>query len=152
MKWLYRRNILVNLYIISNFFRPDRFEGDIIPRPSSHQSSAIFYRHRRPPGVMYSAVADSQRLWPTAIVPYVVSSQFDPDERALIASVVREFHARSCIRFVARQQHHSDFLYLAPDDGCFSSVGRTGGKQLLSLGHGCISRGVVIHELMHALG
>ena len=35
---------------------------------------------------------------------------------------------------------------------CFSSVGRRGGKQLLSLGKGCKYVGVVMHEFMHALG
>lgn len=35
---------------------------------------------------------------------------------------------------------------------CFSATGRTGGKQILSLGKGCQTKGVVIHELLHALG
>lgn len=35
---------------------------------------------------------------------------------------------------------------------CFSATGRTGGKQVLSLGKGCQTKGVVIHELLHALG
>ena len=35
---------------------------------------------------------------------------------------------------------------------CQSNIGKTGGKQLLSLGAGCKNRGHVTHELMHALG
>ncbi|XP_022251606.1 zinc metalloproteinase nas-13-like [Limulus polyphemus] len=35
---------------------------------------------------------------------------------------------------------------------CSSAVGRNGGPQLLTLGHGCVYVGVVIHELMHAVG
>ena len=35
---------------------------------------------------------------------------------------------------------------------CFSSIGREGGMQILSLGQGCGYRGVIIHEIMHALG
>ena len=35
---------------------------------------------------------------------------------------------------------------------CFSTTGKSGGKQLLSLGKGCRRKGVVIHELLHALG
>ena len=35
---------------------------------------------------------------------------------------------------------------------CFSTTGKSGGKQPLSLGKGCTTKGVVIHELLHALG
>lgn len=35
---------------------------------------------------------------------------------------------------------------------CYSQVGRHGGPQELSLGRGCHVAGVVIHELLHALG
>lgn len=35
---------------------------------------------------------------------------------------------------------------------CFSSVGKTGGEQTVNIGEGCEAVGVVIHELLHALG
>ena len=31
-------------------------------------------------------------------------------------------------------------------------IGRVGGKQRISLGNGCGTKGVAIHEMMHALG
>ena len=35
---------------------------------------------------------------------------------------------------------------------CWSSIGRQGGKQDLSIGTGCAYKGSVLHEIMHAMG
>lgn len=35
---------------------------------------------------------------------------------------------------------------------CYGSVGRHGGPQILNLGKGCNSVGVILHELLHSLG
>ncbi|RCN33433.1 astacin, partial [Ancylostoma caninum] len=45
-----------------------------------------------------------------------------------------------------------DKLYVFQETGCWSNVGRRGGKQSLSLGKGCESVGVALHELGHTLG
>ena len=45
------------------------------------------------------------------------------------------------------------YISLYRGSGCSSSVGRQGGMQKLKLGPNCVSSvGVVIHELMHAVG
>ena len=35
---------------------------------------------------------------------------------------------------------------------CFSSIGRVGGRQVVSLHDNCKYRGKVVHEILHALG
>lgn len=35
---------------------------------------------------------------------------------------------------------------------CYSNVGRRGGRQIVSIGLGCLRLGTPIHEIMHVLG
>ncbi|ROL40896.1 High choriolytic enzyme 1 [Anabarilius grahami] len=73
-------------------------------------------------------------------------------DRSVIANAMSAFHAKTCIRFVARSSQ-TDYISIENNDGCFSSLGRTGGKQVVSLNRqGCVYNGIVQHELNHALG
>ncbi|KAG7255097.1 hypothetical protein CRUP_018971 [Coryphaenoides rupestris] len=45
------------------------------------------------------------------------------------------------------------YLTFEPRFGCFSSLGRIGDRQLISLQKfGCVQHGIVQHEVLHALG
>ena len=53
----------------------------------------------------------------------------------------------------SNQQYYPDYVSIFRGNGCFSSVGRVGGMQKLSLGYDCANVvGTPIHEMMHALG
>lgn len=54
-------------------------------------------------------------------------------------------------RFVPRTNQRA-YIHIVKGSGCSSSVGRTGNVQSVSLGNGCVYPGIVIHELMHAIG
>ncbi|KAK2913933.1 hypothetical protein Q8A67_002332 [Cirrhinus molitorella] len=85
-------------------------------------------------------------------VPYVIASQFSPDEKKVIKQGLRFFARVSCIRFV-QHEGQRDFLHIKSDSGCYSYVGRIGGEQVVSLERpGCVYRSAVHHELLHALG
>ncbi|XP_026091530.1 high choriolytic enzyme 1-like [Carassius auratus] len=85
-------------------------------------------------------------------VPCTVSNEFSSFEKSVIANAMSTFHSRTCIRFVARSTQ-TDYISIENRDGCFSSLGRTGGKQVVSLNRqGCVFHSIVQHELLHALG
>uniref|UniRef100_A0A671SQ57 Metalloendopeptidase n=1 Tax=Sinocyclocheilus anshuiensis TaxID=1608454 RepID=A0A671SQ57_9TELE len=85
-------------------------------------------------------------------IPYIVSGEFSYNNKLVIANAMSTFHSKTCIRFVARSTQ-SDYISIENKDGCFSSYGRTGGKQVVSLRRNdCVYHGLVQHELLHALG
>jgi hypothetical protein len=92
------------------------------------------------------------RKWINGIVPYTINiGDFSPQDISVIKSAFNEIEAVSNIKFVPAQQHFNQ-VEVYRGQGCSSEVGMTGGRQYLSLGYGCVSKGVVIHELMHTLG
>ncbi|XP_056614021.1 hatching enzyme 1.2-like [Triplophysa dalaica] len=85
-------------------------------------------------------------------VPYTVSGEFTSNERTTIENAMMTFHSKTCIRFVPRSSQ-IDYISIENKDGCYSSLGRTGGRQVVSLNrYGCVYRGIVQHEFNHALG
>ncbi|KAI5088551.1 six-cysteine containing astacin protease 1 precursor [Silurus meridionalis] len=85
-------------------------------------------------------------------VPYVISSQYSPSERNVIQHALNSFQKSTCIRF-RRRTKEVDYINIISDKGCYSSIGRIGGKQVLSLQrNGCVYYKIVQHELLHALG
>jgi len=84
-------------------------------------------------------------------IPYKIAKSFSDGERTTIAKAFKHFHDHTCLRFV-EQTNQKDFLEIFEGSGCYSNVGRIGGGQQLSLGTGCKHAGIVMHEVMHALG
>ena len=59
----------------------------------------------------------------------------------------------SCIRFKPfKPAYGLDYVKIVKKTGCFSSAGRIGGLQELSLGIGCVNIGTIMHELLHSIG
>ncbi|KAM9783181.1 low choriolytic enzyme-like [Neosynchiropus ocellatus] len=96
-------------------------------------------------------------LWPksrfgTVDVPFTLSSGYDDAEREEILSAMREFETKTCVRFRPRVAQRA-YLRIKPQQGCASLLGYVGDAQTLSLQRfGCIRRGIIQHELLHALG
>ncbi|XP_044190555.1 hatching enzyme 1.2-like [Thunnus albacares] len=85
-------------------------------------------------------------------VPYSISDYFYDSEKSTIEKAMQTFHEKTCIRFVP---HHgqSDYLSIESELGCWTTVGRDGGQQVVSLSvFGCLHHGIIQHELLHTLG
>ena len=72
----------------------------------------------------------------------------------LIEQAINEYHAKTCIRFVPHMGEKDYISIVSSESGCWSSVGRIGGRQEVNFqAPGCLNKvGTVIHELMHAIG
>ncbi|XP_063737870.1 high choriolytic enzyme 1-like [Eleginops maclovinus] len=85
-------------------------------------------------------------------IPFTVSSEFTSWERQKIDYAMRAFNSYTCLRFVPRHDQY-DYISIENKGGCYSSLGRTGGRQVLSLNRrGCVYHGIIQHEINHALG
>ncbi|KAK0414737.1 hypothetical protein QR680_011593 [Steinernema hermaphroditum] len=102
--------------------------------------------------VKRNGVSRVGKMWPGGRIPYAISPHYNSHERALLARAVKQYHDKTCIRFVPRQSGEADYLFIGKVDGCFSEVGRTNGVQVLSLDNGCMEYATIIHEMMHVVG
>ncbi|KAK8405834.1 hypothetical protein O3P69_001955 [Scylla paramamosain] len=123
------------------------FQGDIMIDTRDHLAQILM----GDPVGQYSATSNRQLLWPGGKIYYVISSSYTSSERQIIARAMTELSQKTCLSFVPRTSQR-DYIHILRGQGCSSAVGKVGGGQSLSLGSGCVHVGVVIHELMHAVG
>ncbi|KAL1468602.1 hypothetical protein MTO96_041384 [Rhipicephalus appendiculatus] len=112
------------------------FEGDIVEMPEEFVQgrAADFF------------------LWPRATIPYVIDQDLRNQKLSgIIELTMRMLEDRTPLEFVPRK-NEPDYIHIKSLDGCYSYVGRQGGKQVVSLGRGCLYQGTITHELMHAVG
>jgi astacin len=113
-------------------------EGDIVLGPSTLYN-----------GEVQLAVAidgDSYR-WPNGVIPFVIESGHPKTQS--IMDAMQHIQERTNLRFV-RRTNQNDYAKFVSGDGCWSRVGRCGGKQLINIG-GC-GFGSIVHEILHTAG
>ncbi|NXX37929.1 ASTL metalloendopeptidase, partial [Tricholaema leucomelas] len=114
-------------------------EGDIVPQRTR------------------SAISCRQCNWPKSSdgivrVPYVLDPTYEQNHIKVIQDAMAEFEALTCVSFVKRKAER-DYLNIQSADGCWSNYGKVGGGQIVSMMKGgCTWKGVIQHELDHALG
>nr|BBB02487.1 astacin metalloprotease [Patiria pectinifera] len=119
-------------------------EGDVVVGFNVNE-----YNTTRP---LENAARNRNRRWPNGVVPYFIDNSFDSGARGRILGAIQRYHQTTCLRWVPRTNQR-DYVHIVPRQGCFSAVGRTGGRQELSVGGTCnFARGIIMHEMMHAVG
>ncbi|XP_046836940.1 seminal metalloprotease 1-like [Vespa crabro] len=118
------------------------YQGDIMLSPNNKISGR-------------NGILDTATRWPNGIIPYYIEEEdFDRSDIKVIKSGIKEYHNKTCLRFRPYKESDTDYVRIQGNrSGCWSMVGRHGKGQVLNLQvGGCVRHGVVVHELMHALG
>ncbi|XP_061399549.1 zinc metalloproteinase nas-14 [Musca vetustissima] len=119
-------------------------EGDI-------KDDNPIYRHL---AFQRNGILSASMRWPHGIVPYIIRGSFSSQQLSIIHHAFNEYHKNTCIRFQRHRNEHDYVVITDKAEGCWSSVGRMGGEQVVNLeSPKCFSNyGTTIHELMHVLG
>ncbi|XP_024214102.1 meprin A subunit beta isoform X2 [Halyomorpha halys] len=126
----------------SGLYNLGLFEGDILLRKPEEKS----------------AVKNVKALWPDGEIVFKISDGVGcPYSRQclIIMAAMEDYHRKTCIRFKewTGEEDFVEIFYNSQNSGaCWSEVGRSGGRQRLSLGQRCWFLGIAIHELGHVVG
>jgi len=122
------------------------YDGDIILGPAK----AFETLGVSPDPLIQQGVATQSlgRRWDDGIVYYNLNGH--PESTAIL-DAMSYLEDNTSIRFAARSSE-VNYVTFQSSGGCSSFVGMLGGSQNITIGPGCQSRGVVSHEIFHALG
>ncbi|XP_046339399.2 zinc metalloproteinase dpy-31-like [Haliotis rufescens] len=97
--------------------------------------------------------AKSSSKWPTT-VRYKITSDFNSDatSKQAIVDAIQHWEEETCLDFVKVGFYFGPHLKFKRLSGCWSKVGKKLLGQTISIGNGCGTKGIVAHEIGHALG
>jgi len=126
------------------------FQGDMILSPD--QMIAV----RKLSGNAFGSIRDRTKLWPTdRPIPYTVDASLKHNRKAVqaIRDAVADYHRYTCIRFEEASSASSWGVRFFSGSGCRAPVGYGGNRvHSISLGKGCWTKGIAIHEMAHTMG
>lgn len=85
--------------------------------------------------------------WPNKTIFYTVDPSLPDKQR--IDDAIKHWERKTSIRFIPRI-NQANYVLFEKANGCFSSVGMQGGKQIIGLSNNC-TWGNVVHEIAHAI-
>ncbi|XP_042121718.2 meprin A subunit alpha [Peromyscus maniculatus bairdii] len=97
-----------------------------------------------------NALRDPTSRWKFPI-PYILADNLDLNAKGAILNAFEMFRLKSCVDFKP-YEGESSYIIFQKFSGCWSMVGDQHVGQNLSIGSGCDYKGIVEHEILHALG
>lgn len=89
-----------------------------------------------------------------ATIPYYISIRYTDVERETIRSALDDLEDQTgCLKFVEHTNQRSYIFVGSFTSGCWSYVGKMRLQpQRINLASGCLTKGIIQHEFLHALG
>ncbi|VDM48450.1 unnamed protein product [Toxocara canis] len=119
-------------------------------RPSKRRRSKLkpkdFDRRRR------SFSSDPEAKWIEFPIKYRFHESLALFQITQIINAIEYWQSHTCLTFQNDDKATGDFIEFFKGEGCYSMIGRFGGRQGVSIGDGCERVGTIEHELGHALG
>lgn len=128
------------------------FQGDIML--TDDQKDSMGNRHMLRTGVKNVVLRWPKNEDELVIIPYTINAHtgYTAYEVDVIERAMESIGSVACIRFVPRT-NEEDYIEFFSGGGCFSRLGKVGGKQSISIKRKqCVAVPKVIHEILHALG
>ena len=155
-------------FIEGNYFRDRRvefskidglaiFEGDIVLGNAEEIESRVIPDDEGAPAALVRGVGISgaKYRWPKGVIPWQFRANYPQSRRQNVLDAVAHWEANTFLRFPQRTAANSgsypNFVRVVDQGGCWSMVGRQGGRQDLSVSSGC-GFGAAVHEFGHAVG
>ncbi|MFT5757776.1 MAG: hypothetical protein ACI9LM_002512 [Alteromonadaceae bacterium] len=88
--------------------------------------------------------------WPEGIIPYQIDSSLSNQARQDFLYAVEHWNSNTQVQLKPRTIQ-PDYIHVINGGGCSSWIGRSGGRQTLTLAPNC-GRGAAVHEIGHAVG
>ncbi len=124
-------------------------EGDILLGTVEELKAQTEILKKGGPRGAVALTAGNLSRWPNRTVPYVIDASVPNQFR--ITDAMAHHQANTGTRFVLRTTQADYVRFSNSQAGCFSSIGRRGGQQIINIEIGC-STGNTIHEIAHAVG
>ncbi|XP_046852260.1 zinc metalloproteinase nas-13-like [Xenia sp. Carnegie-2017] len=132
------------------------FQGDIAMPPIDVMKTL---RNRRRKRAVMRKISTGSNLWQTHKLAYIFRNDLGQYAKSVIRAAIKAWEETlPClgkwkdVTNVDASKRPRDYIYFIKGEGCYSQVGRRGGRQTISIGKGCDHIGVVIHEIGHAMG
>ena len=103
------------------------------------------------PATRGAILSQSKYKWPDGIIYYNIASGTTNNTRNMIYRAIDILERKTMLKFIPRVKH-KDYVEFFNGSGCWSYLGKIGGKQQISIDDSWAITGNVIHEILHAAG